>query len=307
MSDDRTCISSDSYSTRSGRRSARWRARSSTNILPASAWLRTDLLQDYAKALDAAIAAPKRARFEEARRQVRPKKAIDFGKILSFDLARKKQIMATIRDHAERTNEMTIAARNRKIEDEGDLDMLPRSMPAPGPDRRRRQSEGLGRVRCVRPKSFSRNWASPTRPTSSWKRSRTASASRWNTGASPSCEAQIIGYKDRAVVYVSPGRLRHRRRFSTGHELGHWHHHRGQSFVCRSSDIGKPFDEKSKDAERQADAYSGDLILPPFMVRPRLERLGEISLDGIAELAWQFKASVTATAMLSSVATSRGK
>ena len=85
------------------------------------------------------------------------------------------------------------------------------------------------------------------------------------------CEAQIIGFKDRAVVYVSPDTTPHRKRFSTGHELGHWHHHRGQSFVCRSSDIGKPFDEKSKDAERQADAYSGDLILPPFMVGPSLK------------------------------------
>jgi hypothetical protein len=33
------------------------------------------------------------------------------------------------------------------------------------------------------------------------------------------------------------------------------------------------------------------------MVGPRLERLGEISLDGIAELASQFKASVIATAI----------
>jgi hypothetical protein len=81
-----------------------------------------DLLQDYAKALDAAFAAPKRARFEEARRQVRQRKGADSGKILSFDVARKKQIMAAISDHAERTNDMTIAARNQRIEDEGDLD-----------------------------------------------------------------------------------------------------------------------------------------------------------------------------------------
>jgi Zn-dependent peptidase ImmA (M78 family) len=112
-----------------------------------------------------------------------------------------------------------------------------------------------------------------------------------------SCEAQIIGFKDRAVVYVSPDSPPHRRRFSTGHEMGHWHHHRGMSFVCRSSDIGKPIDEKSRDAERLADAYSGDLILPPFMVGPRLERLGDISFEGISELASLFKASVTATAI----------
>jgi len=111
------------------------------------------------------------------------------------------------------------------------------------------------------------------------------------------CEAQIIGFKDRAVVYVSPNTAPQRKRFSTGHELGHWHHHRGRSFVCRSSDIGNPIDERSKDAERQADAYSGDLILPTFMVCPRLERLGELSLDGIVELASQFQASVTAAAI----------
>jgi Zn-dependent peptidase ImmA (M78 family) len=113
------------------------------------------------------------------------------------------------------------------------------------------------------------------------------------------CEAQIIGYRDRAVVYVSLDTRPHRKRFSTGHELGHWHHHRGQSFVCRSSDIGRPIDEKSKDAERQADAYSGDLILPPFMVGPRLDRMGEISLDSIADLASAFNASVTAAAIRS--------
>jgi hypothetical protein len=80
------------------------------------------LLQDYVEALNAACAAPKRARFEEARRQLRQKSSADFAKILSFDVAKKKAIMAAIRDHAARTNDMTIAARNQKIEDEGDID-----------------------------------------------------------------------------------------------------------------------------------------------------------------------------------------
>uniref|UniRef100_Q07NP9 IrrE N-terminal-like domain-containing protein n=1 Tax=Rhodopseudomonas palustris (strain BisA53) TaxID=316055 RepID=Q07NP9_RHOP5 len=112
-----------------------------------------------------------------------------------------------------------------------------------------------------------------------------------------SCEAQIIGYRDRAVVYVSPNTMPHRKKFSTGHELGHWHHHRGQSFVCRSSDIGRPLDEKSKNAERLADAYSGDLILPPFMIRPMLEKPGDISFEDIIDLSNLFSASVTATAI----------
>ena len=83
-----------------------------------------DLLRDYSKAVDAVIAAPKRALFEEARRLVRQKKAADYGKIVSLDVAKKKQIMAAVRDQADRTNEMTIAARNRKIEDENDLDVF---------------------------------------------------------------------------------------------------------------------------------------------------------------------------------------
>ena len=81
-----------------------------------------ELLMDYSKAVAAATTAPKRARFEEARRRIRQMKTAGPGKILSLDVARKKQIIATVRDHADRTNEMTIAARNRKIEDEGDLD-----------------------------------------------------------------------------------------------------------------------------------------------------------------------------------------
>ncbi|MBR0684436.1 ImmA/IrrE family metallo-endopeptidase [Bradyrhizobium manausense] len=111
------------------------------------------------------------------------------------------------------------------------------------------------------------------------------------------CEAQIIGFRDRAVIYVDDRVKGPRRRFSTGHELGHWHHHRGLSFVCRSEDIGRPADQRSKDAERLADAYSGDLLLPPFMVQPRLDHVGEVTLDGIIELSQQFSASVTATAI----------
>lgn len=80
------------------------------------------LLRDYSKAMNSAIAAPQRARFEEARRLMRQKKPTDFGKIVSLDLARKKQIMAAVRDHADKTHAMTIAARNRKLENEDDLD-----------------------------------------------------------------------------------------------------------------------------------------------------------------------------------------
>lgn len=108
------------------------------------------------------------------------------------------------------------------------------------------------------------------------------------------CEAQIIGYRDRAVIHVHKDTPSQRRRFSAGHELGHWRHHRGQSFSCRSQDIGRPMDETSRDAERIADAYAADLLLPPFMVAPRIQALAPIRLDGIVELARTFSTSATA-------------
>lgn len=85
---------------------------------------RQDLLKQYSNAVSAAIAAPKRAMFEDARRRLREKKTVNSAKILAFDVVKKKQIVAAVRDHADRTSEMTIAARNRKIEDEGDLDVF---------------------------------------------------------------------------------------------------------------------------------------------------------------------------------------
>lgn len=109
------------------------------------------------------------------------------------------------------------------------------------------------------------------------------------------CEAQIIGFKDRAIIYVNEGARPNRKRFSTGHELGHWYHHRGQSFVCRSEDIGRPLDERSRNVERMADAYSADLILPPYLVKPRLLATGEACLDAIVSLSQEFSASLAAT------------
>jgi hypothetical protein len=80
------------------------------------------LLQGYAEAVAAACAAVGRTRFEEARRRLREKSSGDFSTILSFNVAKKQAIVAAIREHAAKTKEMTIAARNQKIGDEGDLD-----------------------------------------------------------------------------------------------------------------------------------------------------------------------------------------
>ncbi|MGM4903322.1 ImmA/IrrE family metallo-endopeptidase [Tardiphaga sp. 866_E4_N2_1] len=112
-----------------------------------------------------------------------------------------------------------------------------------------------------------------------------------------SCEAQIVGYKDGAIIYVDVDVRDPRRRFSAAHELGHWHHHRGRSFVCRSDDIGRLGDAGTKVVEREADSYAGDLLLPSYLFGPLLAVAGEVGLETIAELARTFSTSLTATAI----------
>lgn len=77
-----------------------------------------DLLQRFSKAQAAAVAAPMRARFEEARRLVRQGRPTDAAKVVALDTVRKRQIMDALKNHPE----MTRAARNGRISDEGDVD-----------------------------------------------------------------------------------------------------------------------------------------------------------------------------------------
>src|SRR5689334_25329003 len=66
----------------------------------------------------------------------------------------------------------------------------------------------------------------------------------WHLGAKVkyrplhSCEARIVGKNDRAIITVDNRKLPERQRYSVGHELGHWHHHRGRCLICRSDEIG---------------------------------------------------------------------
>jgi hypothetical protein len=79
-------------------------------------------LQQYAKTVDAAVVGLKRSRFEQAKIDVKARTAAAKTNVVLFDLARKRAIMTAIRGMAARSNEMTIAARNQKIESEQDLD-----------------------------------------------------------------------------------------------------------------------------------------------------------------------------------------
>lgn len=110
------------------------------------------------------------------------------------------------------------------------------------------------------------------------------------------CEARILGVGDKAVITVDNRTIPARQRFSTAHELGHWHHHRGRSSVCRQDDIGNPRRFPS-DPERVADSYAADLLMPPYLFEPIANKAGKCNFKVVDDLRGEFKTSITATAI----------
>jgi Zn-dependent peptidase ImmA (M78 family) len=109
-----------------------------------------------------------------------------------------------------------------------------------------------------------------------------------------SAEAMIVGRGSKAVILVNERSRWERQRFSIAHEIGHWHHHRGQVLFCGPADIGNPRNDPLN-PERQADDFASDLILPGFMFMPRLHRIQRLRMQDISEIADEFQASRTAT------------
>jgi hypothetical protein len=80
----------------------------------------SDLLASFDESLRLMEAAAGRKRFDAARALLsssRPK-----NNVLNLEVSRKRSVFAAVKDRMESTGEMTLAARNKKIESEDDLD-----------------------------------------------------------------------------------------------------------------------------------------------------------------------------------------
>jgi len=67
-----------------------------------------------------------------------------------------------------------------------------------------------------------------------------------------------------------------RRRFTIGHELGHWEMHRApgqQSLFCRRAEVDEEERDRSAEIERQANAFAAALTMPAHLMREHYERL----------------------------------
>lgn len=108
------------------------------------------------------------------------------------------------------------------------------------------------------------------------------------------CEARIIGAGEQAIITVKADSHPRRKRFSIAHELGHWHHHRGQCLVCRAEET-RPGGALSP--ERVADGYAADLLMPAYLFKSLARQHARLTFKAVNDLAEAFKTSLTATAI----------
>jgi Zn-dependent peptidase ImmA (M78 family) len=110
------------------------------------------------------------------------------------------------------------------------------------------------------------------------------------------CEARLLGHGDRAVITVNANiRSTARQRFSVGHEIGHWMHHRSQaSFRCTKRDFIQSWGDPSP--EKDANTYAADILLPPQMYAPRVKGR-DMTLAIASDMAELFGSSLTASAI----------
>lgn len=110
------------------------------------------------------------------------------------------------------------------------------------------------------------------------------------------CEARITGHGNRAIISVDSRVAPTRRRFSIAHELGHWYYHRGYVLTCRAAEIGSA-DLARVEAERIADNYAANLLMPFYLLRPRAETIGVPDWTRVKAIAGEFRTSPLSTAI----------
>jgi hypothetical protein len=109
------------------------------------------------------------------------------------------------------------------------------------------------------------------------------------------CEARIMGLDDSAIITINVDSSPERKRFSGGHELGHWMRDRGTAtFQCNEQMFVREWSEDNP--EKRANRFAADLLLPAKMFRPLSKDL-PITFATVQKLAAIFKMSISAAAI----------
>ncbi|RJG00978.1 ImmA/IrrE family metallo-endopeptidase [Noviherbaspirillum sedimenti] len=108
-------------------------------------------------------------------------------------------------------------------------------------------------------------------------------------------DARLVATATAGIITVNASTSEKRQRFSIGHELGHWERDRKHGLInlCSKSDLAQ-HNQIAKNSEAEANIFSADLILPPYLVSTRTEGK-EASIDLILNVAEEFRTSREAT------------
>jgi IrrE N-terminal-like domain len=118
-------------------------------------------------------------------------------------------------------------------------------------------------------------------------------------GAPPLAEGQSLSgllFPSRGEIWVNAEEARQwppRRRFTIGHELGHWVMHRTgqQALFCRRTSVDEQATPPGRDIEEEASAFAAGLLMPQWLfVREHARCRGDV-----AELGRAFGTSEAAT------------
>lgn len=110
------------------------------------------------------------------------------------------------------------------------------------------------------------------------------------------CEATLVGVGNRAIATINPSGIRGRERFSIGHEVGHWHLHKGRSFQCRVDDADANL-ASDRRVEKEADTFAAHLLMPQPIFAPLIRQIGQPNFKNLTTLAGDFETSIMATAL----------
>lgn len=112
-------------------------------------------------------------------------------------------------------------------------------------------------------------------------------------------DARLVAFEDRGVITVNTRQDPKRQRFSIGHEISHWVYDRptsGDTMLACSKDDVSPRNQAAKGKEADANRFSADLLLPPYLVLPRIQSR-ETNINLAIEIADEFDVSLPAAAI----------
>ena len=115
-------------------------------------------------------------------------------------------------------------------------------------------------------------------------------------------EGQIIGTDTRAIITLDEQGHPLRKKFSLGHELGHWVNDRGKNLTyrCTTEDMrrrwSKDRNNTRQQVEARANAFSAQLLMPDHIF-PEYRNGLEVNSNSISQLANMFKVSRTSMAI----------